>query len=524
MYQVAICDPIHAKGIQILEAQKDIVLHDYSKCPKNELLGKLTLMDALITRSMTPITSDFLKPLTHLKSIVRAGVGVDNIDLESCSQKGIVVMNIPTANTIAAVELTMAHLINAVRSFPCANDQIKRQRLWKREDWYGTELKNKKLGIIGFGNIGSRVGIRAKAFEMEVLAYDPYIPSSKATDLGVIYTKNFEDILQCDAITIHTPKNKETINMIGAKEIERMKKGVILINCARGGLYNEDALYEALETKKVRWLGIDVFSKEPGIHNKLLDLPNVYATPHIGANTLESQEEISKQAAQGVMESLRGSSHPHALNLPMQAFDASAKAYLNLAQKLGYFSSQIHKGVCQKIELSLCGEINQFKDALVAFALVGVLKPVVGDKINYINAPFVAKERGIEIKVSLKESASPYKNMLSLTLNAANGSISVSGTVFEEDILKLTEIDGFHIDIEPKGKMLLFRNTDIPGVIGSVGNAFARHGINIADFRLGRNTQKEALALIIVDEEVSLEVLEELKNVPACLSVHYVVI
>ncbi|GAA7618680.1 hypothetical protein JP0114_10070 [Helicobacter pylori] len=190
MYQVAICDPIHAKGIQILEAQKDIVLHDYSKCPKNELLEKLTLMDALITRSMTPITSDFLKPLTHLKSIVRAGVGVDNIDLESCSQKGIVVMNIPTANTIAAVELTMAHLINAVRSFPCANDQIKHQRLWKREDWYGTELKNKKLGIIGFGNIGSRVGIRAKAFEMEVLAYDPYIPSSKATDLGVIYIGN----------------------------------------------------------------------------------------------------------------------------------------------------------------------------------------------------------------------------------------------------------------------------------------------------------------------------------------------
>ncbi|AFI04838.1 phosphoglycerate dehydrogenase [Helicobacter cetorum] len=524
MYQVAICDPIHTKGIELLEAQKDIILHDYSACPKTELLEKLIPMDALITRSMTPITSDFLSPLTNLKSIVRAGVGVDNIDLESCSQKGIVVMNIPTANTIAAVELTMAHIINAVRTFPGANEQIKHQRLWKREDWYGTELKGKKLGIIGFGNIGSRVGIRAKAFEMEVLAYDPYIPSSKATDLGAIYTKNFEDILQCDIITIHTPKNEETINIIGTKEIERMKKGVILINCARGGLYNEDALYEALETKKVRWLGIDVFSKEPGIHNKLLDLPNVYATPHIGANTLESQEEISKQAAQGVMESLRGSSHPHALNLPMQVFEPSMKAYLNLAQKLGYFASQIHKGVCHKIEFNLCGEISKHEDALVAFMLVGVLKPIVGDKINYINAPFVAKERGIEIQVTLKESASPYKNMLSLTLNATNGTMSVSGTVFEEDILKLTNINGFDIDIEPKGKMLLFRNTDIPGVIGNVGNAFARHSINIADFRLGRNAQKEALALIIVDEEVSLEVLEELKNIPACLSVHHVII
>ncbi|EFX42426.1 D-3-phosphoglycerate dehydrogenase [Helicobacter suis HS5] len=222
---IAICDPIHPKGLKLLQEQRDFTFVDYSNLPKDEL--PLAIKDAhvLITRSMTAINASMLKEAHTLKAVVRAGVGVDNVDIQYCSQRGIVVMNVPTANTIAAVELTMAHLLNAVRCFPGANAQLKLKRLWKREDWYGTELFGKKLGIIGFGNIGSRVGVRALAFGMEVYTYDPYISKSKATDLGVIYTKNFNDILACDIITIHTPKNQETINIIDTEQIAQMKEG-----------------------------------------------------------------------------------------------------------------------------------------------------------------------------------------------------------------------------------------------------------------------------------------------------------
>ena len=317
-YKIVVCDHIHQKGLDLLTAQSDVQMENLASLPKDELLTKIKEADVVITRSSTDVDEAFLASSGQIRAVVRAGVGVDNVDIEGCSRKGIVVMNVPTANTIAAVELTMAHLINAVRNFPGANTQLKHERKWKREDWYGIELKGKKLGIIGFGNIGSRVGIRARAFEMEVLAYDPYILPSKATDLGVAYATNFEDILSCDIITIHTPKNAETKNMITAKQIAQMKDGVILINCARGGLYNEKDLYDALSVGKIKWAGIDVFDKEPAINNALLDLPNVYVTPHIGANTLESQEQIAIQAAQAAIEAARGSSYPNALNLPVK--------------------------------------------------------------------------------------------------------------------------------------------------------------------------------------------------------------
>ena len=228
--KIVVCDHIHQSGLDLLQAQNDIVFENLASLPKDELRQSIKDADVVITRSSTDVDEAFLDNAQNLTSIVRAGVGVDNVDIPMCSKKGIVVMNVPTANTIAAVELTMAHLISSVRNFPGANQQLKNERKWKREDWYGTELKGKTLGIIGFGNIGSRVGKRAKAFEMEVVTYDPYIDASKAIDAGVRYTSNFEDILQCDIITIHTPKNNETKNMITAKEIAKMKDGVILIN------------------------------------------------------------------------------------------------------------------------------------------------------------------------------------------------------------------------------------------------------------------------------------------------------
>ncbi|HIV49130.1 phosphoglycerate dehydrogenase [uncultured Helicobacter sp.] len=523
--KIVVCDHIHQSGLDLLQAQNDIVFENLASLSKDELRQSIKDADVVITRSSTDVDEAFLENAQNLTSIVRAGVGVDNVDIPMCSKKGIVVMNVPTANTIAAVELTMAHLISSVRNFPGANQQLKNERKWKREDWYGTELKGKTLGIIGFGNIGSRVGKRAKAFEMEVVAYDPYIDASKAIDAGVRYTSNFEDILQCDIITIHTPKNNETKNMITAKEIAKMKDGVILINCARGGLYNEDDLYEGLKSGKIRWAGLDVFNKEPAIDNKLLDLPNVYVTPHIGANTLESQEKIAIEAAHAAIEAARGSSYPNALNLPVKEVDLphNIKLYLELTQKLSFICTQANKGVFRSLEITACGEVSHYGDSLKTFALVGALSASLGDHINYVNAPFVAQERGVEVKFVGQELSQTYKNHIKITLSTQQNIFSIEGAVFEDKYLRITTINGFVFDIEPTGKMILFRNTDVPGVIGMVGNTLAKHKINIADFRLARK-DKEALAVVIVDDDVSQEVLQELESIPACLGLKYVVI
>lgn len=526
MYRIVVCDHIHQKGLDMLSSQSDIAMLNLATLPKDELLKSLHNADVAITRSSTGVGEEFLANVPNLKAIVRAGVGVDNVDIDACSKQGIVVMNVPTANTIAAVELTMTHILSAIRNFPGANAQLKVERKWKREDWYGTELKGKRVGVIGFGNIGSRVGIRCKAFEAEVLAYDPYIHPSKAINAGASYVKDFDEILNCDIITIHTPKNAETKNMITAKEIAKMKDGVILINCARGGLYNEQDLYDGLVSGKIRWAGIDVFEKEPGTTCKLLDLPNVYVTPHIGANTLESQEEIAKQAAQAAMEAARGISYPNALNLPSNTaqIPAFVAQYTELTQKLGFLCSQLDKSVLNSLEITAQGEISKYVDSLETYAVVGVLKPSLDDKINYVNAPFIAQDRGIKIQKTALEGSKTYKNLITLTARTNNGSISVSGTVFDDNIIRVSAINEFEVLIEPKGRMLLFKNTDVPGVIGSVGQILGKHQINIADFRLARNTKKEALAVILVDNMVSAEVLQELSGISACISLQMVVI
>lgn len=522
--KVVVCDHIHEKGLRLLEKEQDLEIVNAADIPKGEPLYKeISDADVVITRSPTPIDESFLEAAKKLKAVIRAGVGVDNVDIESCSKRGIIVMNVPTANTIAAVELTFAHILSCVRAFPYAHNQLKEERVWKRENWLGTELKDKKLGIIGFGNIGSRVGIRAKAFEMDVVTYDPYIPPEKATDLGIKYTKNFDDILACDIITIHTPKNKETINMIDKDEIEKMKDGVILINCARGGLYNEDALYEGLKSGKIRFAGIDVFAKEPAIDNRLLDLNNVTVTPHLGANTIESQEKIATQAAHAAIEAVRGSSYPNALNLPIRENEIPefVKPYLELSQKLGYLAAQINKGAFKSIKLIAQGEIADYLKSLTTFAVVGALKDSLGESVNYVNAEYVAKDRGIEVKSKQQPNTSGYKNKISIKLTTENDVIEIGGTIFEDSVQRIVEINNFALDIEPKGKMILFKNTDVPGVIGQVGMILADHNINIADFRLGRDNHGLALAVIIVDDDVDEDTLNELKSLKACISVSY---
>ncbi len=522
-YKIVVCDHIHQSGLDILANSADIEYINAADEPKDKLIEEVIVdADVIITRSSTDVDSYLLEHAKNLKAIVRAGVGVDNVDIDGCSKEGIVVMNVPTANTIAAVELTMAHMLSCMRQFPYAHNNLKLDRVWRRQDWYGVELKDKKLGVIGFGNIGSRVATRAKAFEMDVIAYDPYIDPSKATNLDITYTTNFDDILNCDIVTIHTPKTEETIDMIGKEEIAKMKDGVVLINCARGGLYNEEALVEALKSKKIYMAGIDVFNKEPATDHPLLDLDNVTVTPHLGANTKESQRNIAIQSADNAIAAARGVSYPNALNLPIKESELPqfVKPYLELVQKLGNMAAQITKSSIKSIKVIAEGEIGEFLDSFATFATVGVLKDSLADQINYVNAEYVAKERGIDIVKEPANNNRGFKNLLSVKVTTQNGKVvKLSGTVLEESLQRVVEIDDYTLDLEPKGNMILFKNNDEPGVIGSVGTIIAKYNINIADFRLGRNKNSQALAVIKVDNAINENLIDELSRLDACISV-----
>jgi D-3-phosphoglycerate dehydrogenase len=511
--------------LDILANDAQINLINAADEPKERLITQIIpKADVAITRSSTDVDQFFLDHAHNVKAVVRAGVGVDNVDIDGCSKKGIVVMNVPTANTIAAVELTMAHMLSCVRKFPYAHNNLKVDRVWRRQDWYGTELKDKKLGIIGFGNIGSRVGKRAKAFEMDIVTYDPYIDPCRATDLDISYTKDFNDILDCDIITIHTPKTKETIGMIGAKEIAKMRDGVVLINCARGGLYDEDAILDALKSGKISMAGIDVFNSEPATSHPLLDLDNVTVTPHLGANTKESQQNIAIQASENAIASAKGIAYPNALNLPIKESDLPnfLKPYLELIQKMGHMSAQATRDKIKKIKIVTEGEVSNYIDSLTTFATVGILKESLEDSVNYVNAEFVANDIGIDIEKDKQINNSGLSNKITIRLTTTNSIFRISGTVLGSDAQRIIEIDEYQLDLEPKGKMILFRNTDVRGVIGDVGHIISSNNLNISDFRLGRNRNSQALAVVKVDGDVSRKLIKELSDLETCISVTHV--
>ena len=523
-YTVVVCDHIHEAGLKMLQDDENINFIMAADEPKEKLKKEiLPKADVAITRSSTDVDDLFLSNAINLKAVVRAGVGVDNVDIQGCSKQGIIVMNVPTANTIAAVELTMTHMLSCMRMFPYSHDHLKNQRVWKREKWYGYEMKGKKLGVIGFGNIGSRVAKRAQAFEMDIVAFDPYINPSKVTDLDMTYTKNFQDILDCDIITIHTPKNKETIGIIGKEEIAKMKDGVVLVNCARGDLYNEDALYDGLKSGKIRFAGIDVFGKEPAIDNKLLDLENIVVSPHLGANTYESQYNIGTQAANNAIEAAKGIAYPHAMNLPIDesTIPKFVKPFLEMGQKIGFLESQMSKSQIISIKVTGHGEIAEYVDSLSTFVAVGAMSQNSEDTINYVNAEFVAKEKGVKIETEVSADSSVYKNLITIKLTTSEGTTVISATIFDDNVQRLVNIDGFDIDVALRGDMIMFKNSDVPGVIGSIGSVLANNKVNIADFSLARNDKNEALAVILVDNAVSEKSLTELEALDACLSVNY---
>ncbi|HOS59365.1 MAG TPA: phosphoglycerate dehydrogenase [Syntrophorhabdaceae bacterium] len=526
-FKVLVTDNISKEGIDILSREGNIDVEIKAGIKSEELEKIIGEYDAIITRSGTNIPASLVENPGKLKIIGRAGVGVDNIDIEAASKKGIIVMNAPTGNTLAATELTIGIMLAAARKIPLANDSLKTGK-WNRKKFMGIELYNKTLGIVGLGRIGSNVAIRAKSFGMKIIAYDPYIKKSKADSLGVILFDNLKDLLkEVDVISFHTPLTAATRNMITAKEIELMKDNIIFVNCARGGIVNENDLYNALKSGKVFAAGVDVFEKEPPESNKLLELENVFATPHIGANTMEGQEAVSVIIAEQVANALNSRPYLNAINIPFMKSQLpdNLQLYFDLTEKMGKLAAQLAKGRPEMIQIVMVGK--NFEEDLcerkfdVPFSfqpftiagLKGFLSVSIQESVTYINAPYVAKDRNIVVEETKTAQFDKFNDLIIFTLRTDQGEMNIAGTVFSDKLGRIVLLDRFHLDVIPKGTFLHFKIFDRPGIIGKVGTILGDHNINIAGFGVSRQKSGEELAFVSVDDPIRSHVLDEILKI-----------
>ncbi len=530
MFRILITDPISEKGIEILRREQDFEVDNEPDISYQELLEVIKEYDCIITRSRTPVTAELLERAENLKVIGRAGVGVDNVDIEESSKRGILVINTPGANTIGATELTIGHMLSVIRNFHVAHNSMLEGR-WDRKKFMGTELYGKTLGIIGLGNIGSQVAIRCKAFGMRVFAYDPYIPREKADRLGVKLFDDLREMLkQVDVLTIHAPLTHETKHMITRREFELMKDGAILINCARGGIVKDEDLIWALETGKLAGVGLDVYSVEPPPYEfieKLKKFPNVSLSPHIGANTYESQENVAVIIAQQVVKALRGQTVEYAVNAPFPDLSVLTliKPHLDLAERMGKFLVQWAEEGIREVHIEVRGDIAEHFHPVASAVLMGILKEVVDFPINIINASYVAKDRGLKVEELTSTETVDFKHYIKVVAKSDGNEKVVVGTVLEGNIPRIVQIDKYRVDVEPEGIMLLFENKDVPGVIGKIGTMLGKANVNIAGFRLGREKKGGiALGILNLDDEVPEEVLEEIKKLPEILLVKQVTV
>ncbi len=529
MFKILITDDIGPAGLALLDAATD-VKYDIVKLPSREkLIEIIGDYDAVITRSGTPLTADVCQAAKRLKVAGRAGVGMDNVDIDAATLRGILVMNTPEANTLAAVELTMAMMLALCRHLPMAHASVKRGE-WTRNKFLGMQLKDKTLGIIGLGRIGSRVATRCQAFGMKVIAYDPYIAEEVAERLHVYLVGELDELLKtADIITLHTPLTDETRGMIGSDEIAKMKQGVRLINCARGGICDEQALYDGLAAGQVAGAALDVYSVEPPkseLLKRLLELDNVIATPHIGANTAEAQREVAVQIVRQVIDALRDVNYSNVVNLPFaEGVDYRSLApYMTLAEKIGSLHMQLIRGRIGRVEVEFRGEeIEGHVKALTVALLKGMLFPILSDAVNYVNAPRLAEERGIAVAQTRHPAAQDYSNVILCRVTSTKEARLIGGALFLRTQPRIVLLDDYRIDGLPSGPALIMCNRDVPGVIGQVGTLLGQRGINIGEWRMGRTAPGEVeVSFINIDTPASELVLTELRALPNILDVRQV--
>jgi D-3-phosphoglycerate dehydrogenase len=525
-FRVLVTDNLAQEGVDILKKDGNIDVDIKPGIKSDELTDIIGEYDAVVTRSGTAIKADILEKPGKLKIIGRAGVGLENVDIEAASKKGIIVMNAPTGNTLAATELTMGIMLSAARKIPLANNSLK-SGFWDRKQFMGPELYNKTLGIVGLGRIGSNVAIRAKSFGMRIIAYDPFIKKSKADALGVILYEEFDKVLgESDVITFHTPLTTRTHNMVTAAEIDKMKDGVVIVNCARGGIVNENDLYDALKSGKVFTAGVDVFEAEPPVRSKLLELDNLFVTPHIGANTWEGQKAVSVIICEQLVNALNGRPYQNAINIPFikSQLPDRAQLYFDLAEKMGKLAAQTVKGRAEEIRVVMVGDAFaedlcekkfdvpfSFQPFTIA-AVKGFLEISHRETVTFLNAPYLARDRNINVQEMKTEHFEKFNDLLVFIVRTDKGETLFGGTVFSDNRGRVVLMDGFRLDIIPDGTFLNFRIFDRPGVIGKVGTILGDHNINIASLSLSRQVTGEEIAFVSVDGRIEPS---ELKRIQA---------
>jgi D-3-phosphoglycerate dehydrogenase len=520
--KIVVAEKIAASAVELLQAHSDWTVIKPEQI-SGDLIAHLKDADALIVRSAVQADEALLSHANRLRVIGRAGVGVDNVDLDAATKKGIAVMNTPGANAVAVAEHTLGMMIGLARHLPRA-DKLMHSGKWEKKSLQGTELRGKVLGVIGLGRIGMEVARRALAFAMEVVAHDPYVSPDVAEDMGIKLAPLEEVFARADYLTLHLGLTPQTAGMVNAESLRKMKKGVRLVNCARGELVDENALVEALKSGHVAGAALDVFQEEPSKNSALATLENVILTPHIGGSTKEAQDAVGVQIAQQVVEYLTKGVFQNAVNVPSVSYEeyVEMQPYIVLAERLGAFVAQIVSGNVQEIGLRYSGRIATWKTELVRNAAVmGVLNRVLAEQANVVNATSIAESRGIHIS----ESGKPRKegggapDVLTIRIKTAAEEQIVRGTVLHHNSPRLLSVDDIDIEARLEQNLIYIRNQDVPGVVGQVGTILAKNRVNIANFSLGRGEQggepREALGVVRIDGPVPESALQELRRIAA---------
>jgi D-3-phosphoglycerate dehydrogenase len=512
--KVLISDNLSELGVKVFQETPGIEVDVNTRLTPEALKGVIGQYHGLVIRSATKVTADIIEAADNLKVIGRAGIGLDNVDIPAASKRGIVVMNTPEGNTITTAEHTIAMMMALSRNIPQATSSLKGGK-WEKKKLQGRELYNKTLGLIGAGKIGRIAADRAKGMKMKVIVYDPYIKPETLEKLD-LEPVSLEELLQrSDFITVHTPRTDETLNMVNKETLAKMKKGTMLINCARGGIVNEDDLFEALESGHVGGAAFDVFATEPPGNIKLMSLPNFICTPHLGASTKEAQDNVAVDVAQQIVAYLMHGTVKNAVNVPSIGPELMSilRPYAILAEKMGSLQTQLVDSGILEVQISYSGKITEYDvTPLTTAMLKGLLTPILRDDVNFVNASFIAADRGIKVVESKTTTSEDFASLLMLKVKSMEGVNIVSGTIFGKTMPRILRINDFYLEATPEGHILLIHNEDIPGVIGRIGTTLGRHKVNIGRMHVGQErAKKQNIILLTTDVSVKDDILEKVR-------------
>jgi D-3-phosphoglycerate dehydrogenase len=519
--KVLVSDNLSNLGVEIFQETPGIEVDVNTGLSPEDLKGIIGQYHGLVIRSATKVTAEIIEAAENLKVIGRAGIGLDNVDIPAASRRGIVVMNTPEGNTITTAEHTMAMMMALSRNIPEGTTSLKHGK-WEKKKLQGRELYNKTLGLIGVGKIGRIVADRAKGMKMKVIAYDPYLKPETLEKLDVEPVSLEELYKRSDYVSIHTPRTDETTNLINKGSMANMKKGAMLINCARGGIVNEDDLYEALASGHLGGAALDVFISEPPGHVKLMDLPHFICTPHLGASTREAQDNVAVAVAEQIVAYLLHGTVKNAVNVPSIGPELVniLRPYASLAEKMGLLQAQLVESGILEVEINYAGKVTEYDvTPLTTAMLKGLLTPILKDDVNFVNASFVASDRGIKVVESKTKTSEDFASLIKLRVKSVEGMNIVSGTIFGKTLPRILRLNDFYLETIPEGHLLIIENEDVPGVIGLISTVLGEHKVNIGRMHVGQEKEKKQnVVLLSTNVSVTDEILEAICCLPGVFS------